>query len=181
MSYETWMIERSVKNRSVTTTLTGFARWHRRGGFTLIELLVVIVIIGIIISFVLLAAMDAARRAEERATQTLITKLEGGLNDRLDALMQNRPDANFAHGYMAGVWNSGYLPNNTQLAAFRSSDRAQVFAWNDFLKRELPDVFFIQSDQNFPINFAAQQYYPKARTAGVTNGSWRTYSPWATL
>ncbi len=77
-----------------------------RRGFTLVELLVVIVIISIILSFVLLAANDAARRAEERATQSLITKLEGGLNDRLDSLMQSRPDPNWSHAYMAAVWNS---------------------------------------------------------------------------
>src|SRR5262249_24988916 len=89
------------------------------------------------------------------ATQTLITKLEAGLNDRLDALMQNRPDANWAHGYMAAVWNATYTLDVTQL---RTADRAQVFAWYDYLKRELPDVFFIQSDTNYPINFAAVTY-----------------------
>ena len=83
-------------------------RGSSRRGFTLIELLVVITIIAIILSFVLLAATDAARRAEERATQSLITKLEAGMNDRLDALMQSRPDPNWAHGYMAAVWNSTY-------------------------------------------------------------------------
>src|SRR5271165_1615393 len=80
-------------------------RWRR--GFTLIELLVVMVIIGIILSFVLLAASDAARRAEERATQTLIAKLEAGLNDRLDALIQNQPTPNYAHGYLAGIYPGG--------------------------------------------------------------------------
>ena len=39
---------------------------------------VVITIIAIILSFVLMAAGDAARRAEERATQSLIVKLESG-------------------------------------------------------------------------------------------------------
>jgi type II secretory pathway pseudopilin PulG len=124
----------------------------------LVELLVVVVIISIILGFVLLAASDSARRAEERATQTLITKLEGGLNDRLDALMQNRPDANFAHGYMAAVWNGAITPTLPQMVQFPTTDRAQVFAWYDFLKRELPDVFFIQSDANYPINFAASGY-----------------------
>ena len=54
-------------------------------------------IIGIILAFILTAGMEAARRAEERATQTLITKLEGGLNDRLEALLETRPDYNVAH------------------------------------------------------------------------------------
>ena len=110
-----------------------------RHGFTLIELLVVITIIAIILSFVILAATDASRRAEERATQSLITKLEGGLNDRLDALMQSRPDPNWAHGYMAAVWNSNYGARHfahhanriAQLGA-RTSERAQVFAWYDY-------------------------------------------------
>ncbi len=57
---------------------SGRRRVGSRRGFTLIELLVVIMIIAIILSFVILAATDAARRAEERATQSLITKLEGG-------------------------------------------------------------------------------------------------------
>ena len=161
---ETWISEWSVQNRTLKTTPTGFGRCCHQRGFTLVELLVVMVIIGIILGFVLLAAMDAARRAEERATQTLITKLEGGLNDRLDALMQNRPDPNFAHGYMAAVWNGVYGPsppltyNGVINPALKATDRAQVFAWYDYLKSELPDVFFVQSDANCPINFAAPTY-----------------------
>src|SRR4051794_33595995 len=73
-------------------------------GFTLVELLAVMVIIALILGFILNAAMGALRSAEERATQSLITKLEMGLNDRLDALMQTRPDANWAHAYMAAVY-----------------------------------------------------------------------------
>jgi prepilin-type N-terminal cleavage/methylation domain-containing protein len=136
----------------------------RRLGFTLVELLVVIVIISIILSFVLLAASDAARRAEERATQALISKLEGGLNDRIDALMQSRPYPNWAHGYMAAVWNSNYgvaptLSVNNQInSAVQTAARAQVFAWYDYLKREVPDVFFFQNDGNYPINFCAQSF-----------------------
>ena len=136
----------------------GRANRAYRRGFTMVELLVVIVIISIILSFVLLAASDAAHRAEERATQALISKLEGGLNDRIDALMQSRPDPNWAHGYMATVWNNQLtapsLNINGQLnSAVQTSARAQVFAWYDYLKRELPDVFFFQTDTNYPINF----------------------------
>ena len=79
----------------MTTRLElGAERPGLRLGFTLIELLVVITIIGIILAFLLIAAEDARRRAEEDATQALITKLEGGVNDRLDALLQTRPDPN---------------------------------------------------------------------------------------
>src|SRR6516225_5686951 len=75
-----------------------------RTGFTLVELMAVIVIIGIIITLILIAAMDGVRRAEERATQALITKLEGGLNDRLSALLESVPTPNYTHGYLAGVF-----------------------------------------------------------------------------
>jgi prepilin-type N-terminal cleavage/methylation domain-containing protein len=156
-----------------------------RRAFTLIELLVVIVIIGIILSFVLVAAMDAARRAEERATQSLITKLEGGLSDRLDALMSVRPDPNYAHAYMAAVWNSnwGTSPSLTFLngttpifnTGIKSTERAQVFAWYDYLKRELPDVFFLQTDQNYPINFAGQAYPGGANPLMTPNGSYASF------
>ncbi len=160
-----------IKSRQLTTdngqltTPPAAPRGAERRGFTLIELLVVMVIIAIIISFVLIAAMDAARRAEERATQSLITKLEGGLNDRLDALMTVRPDPNFAHAYMASVWSTAAVTGNNPLGMIplgnslaTQTQRAQVFAWYDYLKRELPDVFFLTNDQNYPINFAGQAF-----------------------
>ena len=56
-------------------------------GFTLIELAVVMVIIGILISFILVAAMEGVRRGEERATQTLLPKLDSGMTDRIAALL----------------------------------------------------------------------------------------------
>jgi prepilin-type N-terminal cleavage/methylation domain-containing protein len=152
--------------------------WRR--GFTLVELMVVITIIAIILSFVLLAANDAARRAEERATQSLITKLEGGLNDRIDALMQSRPDPNWSHGFMAAVWNGTYglaptllLPNGILNPQIKSAERAQVFAWYDYIKREVPDVFFLQNDPNFPINFAGQGFHGTPNIS--PNGTYANY------
>lgn len=147
-----------------------------RLGFTLTELLVVITIIGIIIAFLLNAAMDGVRRAEERATQSLITKLEGGLNDRLDALMQNQPTPNYAHGYLAGVYPGGLdpydggplmlpaavLPSGLPNPKCNTLQRAQVIATFDYIKAELPDVFFldpafVSNPQSYsgpyPINF----------------------------
>jgi prepilin-type N-terminal cleavage/methylation domain-containing protein len=151
-----------------------------RSGFTLIELLVVMVIIAIILGFVLLAAMDAMRRAEIRQTQALISKLEGGLNDRIESLMQNRPDPNWTHGYLGAVWNSTYvsaptlfLPATGQLnPQLKVTQRAQAFAWYDYLKRELPDVFFIQNDTNYPINFAGVPFPGNANPLMGTNAAY---------
>jgi prepilin-type N-terminal cleavage/methylation domain-containing protein len=145
-----------------------------RSGFTLIELLAVMVIIGIILGFVLVAGMEASNRAFERATQTLIAKLDAGISDRVDALLQNRPTPNYAHGYLAAIYNPlavnanlnpagmipaamiqpQYAPAPFANSAVTQTDRAQAFAWYDYLKSELPDVFFIQpNDPNYPINF----------------------------
>ncbi|MFI5460506.1 MAG: prepilin-type N-terminal cleavage/methylation domain-containing protein [Isosphaerales bacterium] len=148
-----------------------------RRGFTLIELLVVVVIIAIILGFVLAAGIEAAHRAEERATQTLIAKLEGGLNDRLEALLQNRPEPNYTHAYLAAIWSSaavspadpiGMIPSPYPLDSFtglsfpnsrvKQTQRAQTFAWYDYIKSELPDVFFLQNDPNYPINFGATPF-----------------------
>jgi prepilin-type N-terminal cleavage/methylation domain-containing protein len=132
----------------------GAERPGPRLGFTLVELMVVITIIGIILAFLLVAAGDARRRAEQDATLALITKLEGGVNDRLDALLQTRPDPNAAHYYMAGIYPSGSTTPMSQ-----ASTRAQVFAWYDYIKSELPDVFFVQNTTGpYPFNFAANGY-----------------------
>src|SRR5271165_3542603 len=87
-----------------TRPVPGTGRPGLRPGFTLVELIVVITIISIILAFLLNAAMEGVHRAEERATQSLITKLEGGLNDRLDALLQSVPTPNYTHGYLGGVY-----------------------------------------------------------------------------
>jgi prepilin-type N-terminal cleavage/methylation domain-containing protein len=131
---------------------------RRAGGFTLVELIAVITIIGIILVFILTAAMGTIRSAEEKATQTLIAKLENGINDRLDALLQSRPDPNGIHQAIAHAYgNGGTVPASGAIpAAF--SDRDYVLAMVDYLKRELPDVFFVQpigGSVNYPLNFAA--------------------------
>lgn len=129
----------------------------RPGGFTLVELLVVMVIISLLLGFILNAAMNSVDRARERATQGLITKLEQGLNDRLSALLQTRPDPNSAHTLMAGINTASGTP-------LAGNQRAQVIAWYDYIKRYMPDTFFIQNASPtaakgvYPINFAANQY-----------------------
>jgi prepilin-type N-terminal cleavage/methylation domain-containing protein len=141
------------RQKKLTRTRSGPARRGSCRAFTLMELLVVMVIIGIIITFLLVAAGDARRRAEEDATLALITKLEGGINDRLEALLQTRPDPNAAHQALAAIY--------TTTPPLSSPARAQVFAWYDYIKRELPDVFFVQPispNVSYPLNFAAPAY-----------------------
>ncbi len=150
----------------------GRGRGSSRAAFTLIELLAVMVIIAILLSLILVAALDAQRRAEERATQSLIAKLDSGISDRLDALLQTQPSANYAHGYLAAIYvgnqmvpplqtNSGSL--NSQI---RTSLRAQTIAAYDYIKSEMPDVFSIDPGFTpggsysgpYPFNFAGQAF-----------------------
>ncbi len=82
---------------------------------------------------------------------------------------------------MAAVWNSNYgaaptLMKNGQLNSdLTTSARAQAFAWYDYLKRELPDVFFLQNDPNYPINFAGQSYPGTANPLMSPNGGYANY------
>jgi prepilin-type N-terminal cleavage/methylation domain-containing protein len=157
-----------------------------QAAFTLVELLAVITIISIILVFILIASQDARRRAEERATQSLITKLESALNDRLDALLQSVPDANEAHKALAAI----YITSGTTITtvpytqqptsgynALQLTQRAQVLATYDYIKSELPDVFFVQntapSSSGYPLNFAANPF-PGASTTGdsLNNGNY---------
>ncbi len=129
-----------------------------RRGFTLVELLVVMVIIGILMSLILAAAADGVRRAEERATQALLIKLDTGLSDRVEALLTSRVNPNLAHRQMAQVFPPG---GGTPV---EGRQRAQVIATYDMMRAELPDVFYIPKsgdvnyNADYPLNFAAQPY-----------------------
>ncbi len=138
---------------------------RRPRGFTLVELLVVIAIIGILITFILIAAQDGIRRAQERATQSLIAKLESGVAERLEAILLRRADITLGHQAVASVGNTtapfpaisspidpnyllvqaltnlGYLSTNQVILSLA---RAQIIAQYDLVRTELPDVFFVQ-------------------------------------
>ncbi len=152
-----------------------------RRGFTLVELVIVMTIIGIIISFILIAARDGVRQSELRATQALILKLESGLNDRLDALMQLRPEPNFSHGYLAGIYPDAalndtdglplmmpraVLPSGFPDTKVRTTGRAQAIALADYLKSEMPDVFVVNpaalaatpAGATYPLDFASRPF-----------------------
>lgn len=123
-----------------------------RDGFTLTELLIVIVIIGIILSFILLAAADSLRTANVKATQGLVQKLDAAMSERMEALMTVDIYPNAAHNALAKTYS------NRRPIGMPSDDRAQVIAMYDFIKSEVPDVFFPSGDANYPLNFAAQPY-----------------------
>lgn len=131
--------------------------------FTLLELLIVVVIIGIILALILRASMDGIRRAEERATQALITKLETGLADRIDSLTQQRPPRTGVHDIMASVFITT-PPSYTPANFIAGDQRGQVIAQFDYMRAEVPDVFVYdrqnfnsdpQSPGHYPLNFAA--------------------------
>src|SRR5262249_22753877 len=118
--------------------------------------------------FILTTAMDSLRRAEERATQSLISKLETGLNDRLDALLQTQPDPNPTHSLLAGIYSSLYISPTDPNGFVPGPQRANVIAVFDYIKRELPDVFYIRDPgvlqsppsltQPYLVNFAGNPF-----------------------
>jgi prepilin-type N-terminal cleavage/methylation domain-containing protein len=133
---------------------------RRRAGFTLIELTIVILIIGIMASLILVASTEGVRRAEERATQGLITKLETGMSDWYEALLNTQVGPNQTHLKLA---SPGFNP--TKGIDIPGGQRAQVIARIDRIKAEMPDVFFVQIDptkapaaDSYPLNFAAQPF-----------------------
>lgn len=127
---------------------------RRAAGFTLIELSVVMLIIGLMVTFLLVASYQGVERANERATQALILKLDTALADRVDALASLTPPVTTAHRDLAQV----DVPAGGPL--LESDERALVIARLDFLRAELPDVFFVQDDANYPLNFCGQPYNP---------------------
>lgn len=152
------------------TTDPATAASPRPGGFTLTELLIVIVIIGIIVAFVMGVAIDGLRRAEERGTQALITKLESALADRLESLMVQSPTVNNAHRFLASVFvdSGGSTPY-----ILPGDQRAQVIARADLIKSEMPDAFFVRVDPTtltrgsteYPLSFAGVPYPSSASAA----------------
>ena len=131
-------------------------------GFTLVELGVVIVIIGLMMSFLLAASWEGLKRSQARATQALILKLEQAMADRIEAVSVQRPSANLAHFYL-GMTQIG----TTYL---ESPDRARLIAKIDYIRRELPDVFFVQDDPNYPLNFAGVAFHPESAAPITTSG-----------
>ena len=126
---------------------------RKMSGFTLLELLIVILIIGIILTFILVVANDGVLAAQRRQTQALIVKLETALNDRLEAMLATPAPVSASEQYMAAI----ALPTSGAVAG---PQRAQVIATFDYIKAEMPDVFFVQypAIQSYPLNFAGVAY-----------------------
>jgi prepilin-type N-terminal cleavage/methylation domain-containing protein len=136
-----------------------YQRTRPKRGFTLTELLVVITIIGLLMTFILIAAADGVRRAEEKATLGLITKLEMGLSERIEAILIRRADIYPAHDDIAAIYTSagGRIPALISGVPI-PTQRAQVIAQIDLFRSEIPDVFFVQQDARYPLNFAGLPY-----------------------
>lgn len=138
-------------------------------GFTLVELGVVIMIIGLMTSLLLTVSYEGLRRSEERACQALIAKLDVAMADRVEALTSRRVPANDAHRFLAmTVVPTTNASGNPDFVYLDSPERALLIAKIDFIKRELPDVFFVQSDTNYPLNFAAPAFQPGTATPNPT-------------
>src|SRR5262249_34696631 len=96
----------------------------------------------------------------------LIAKLETGMTDRLEALLTTRVDATTGHQLLANVWTGGVATP----PALASPQRAQVIANIDYIKAEVPDVFYValsgdpDYDANYPINFAGAAFLGNAGT-----------------
>lgn len=138
-----------------------------RRGFTLVELGIVVVIIGILVASILAASYQGIQRAQEKATQALIAKLDQGVTERLDALLSQTVEPNGTHEYLAAIVPTGFPlgPASPTPWGLTSPERAAVIARLDYIKAEMPDVFFIQNNTDYPMNFAALGYpYPGTNT-----------------
>ena len=122
-----------------------------RRGFTLVELGIVVMIIGVLLAFILAASYGSVEQARSRATQALITKLELGVNERLNALLSQPVAPTNAHQWIA---QDQAIVNNSLVPSIPNASRAQVIATIDMVRAEFPDVFFVQNDPMYPINFA---------------------------
>ena len=173
-------------------------RDRRSRGFTLIELSIVLLIIGLLMAFILAASQQGVTRAQVRATQSLIAKLDGGVADRIEALLSQRVEPNDSHQFLAAIYPpipaSGF-PAPGLPWGLKSDARAAVIAMMDMLRSELPDTFYIPAttdleyDPAYPINFAglpfpltsaARTTSPKssAYVVPITNLDRATYPPY---
>jgi prepilin-type N-terminal cleavage/methylation domain-containing protein len=138
---------------------------RRPGGFTLIELSIVLLIIGILVAFILSAGAEGVARAQVRATQALVMKLEVGINERMDALLTSSIPVTQTHRFLAATYPpppGAGLPPPILPWGLRSEQRASVIATFDYIKAELPDVFYVFDTTgnvtSYPLNFAGQAY-----------------------
>mgnify|MGYP000982551294 CR=1 FL=1 len=148
----------------------------RPRGFTLIEIGIVITIIGLLMSFILVVSMQGIENAKESATSALIAKLDTLVQDRLEVLLSRQVNTNLAHQFLA---NPQSLDQNRNILLGISgfpppSARADVIARVDYVRAEMPDVFYIQTVPTsataavYPFNFAGMPYsYLSGSTQGI--------------
>jgi prepilin-type N-terminal cleavage/methylation domain-containing protein len=148
---------------------------RRPRAFTLIEMSIVVLIIGILMAFVLAAGAAGLESARVKATQALLSKLNTGLEERLDAVLQTQVTPNGAHQFLAAIplTNLGLTTAQANFLAWgiAGEQRAQVIARLDQIRAEFPDVFFIDHagiNGPYPIKFGGLPYPIGSTSAGAT-------------
>jgi hypothetical protein len=109
------------------------------------------------------------RTAQENATRALISKLDSGMTDRLDALLTQRVDpyalyqgARYNTTSAAACEFYAYVPRNNQAYSSLNIDpdtlkRAAVLARFEQIRHEIPDAFTVQAvtgtSVTYPLNY----------------------------
>lgn len=140
------------------------ATGHRavsRRAFTLIELMIVIAIIGLLFSVIVVAAMRALGTAKVAATRSTIIKVQGLLQQRLDAVLRKEPEKTLVDSLAV----PGRFPNRKQAEVMaRKFTFRQAFpqTWTE-IETYYPNLLILSNETAPPV----AQRYAKSESAEV--------------